>query len=382
MIARLSRDRIFVLDRGDRGAEQLLVRVPIQANEHAVLACGSNDVLQVRRPVQHRRGGQIVVHAIMRLELVIPAERASAGVERDYAVGVEIVAGAVLGVQVWRGISDRHQNLVARDVKGERRPSATAACQRRFLHLPSVRAGLVLGGDQVETPQLTPVLSVERHQAAAHPPIAAGRARVDEAVPCERRPRQELAKSRVPYLILPERLAGLCVDCDQRAVGQASKDASVAVSSATIDAPHVFVGRGIRVAPFLLAASRINRDRVASRRNVHRAVDDDRARMERSAVFDLDAADFLQRPHVLGGDLMQRRKPLGAIVVVVAWPIDLSAICRHDVGSQGMRRDKHAGSQHDAGRQYFASPGYGHDVSALIVLSALERHTLVSVLTR
>ena len=152
MVAFFGGNGVFVLDCRDRRAEQLLVRFLIHANKHAVLAGGGDNVLQVRRAIQYGRGGQIVIHAVVRLELVVPVEVAGASVQRDHAIGVEIVAGTIFGVEIRRGIADRHQELVTGDIKGERCPSAASARQRRFLYLPRVRAGLVLGRDAVETP--------------------------------------------------------------------------------------------------------------------------------------------------------------------------------------------------------------------------------------
>ena len=120
------------LDERPRG-QQLAVGA-VERVEEAV-AVGEQQRLLAhavdRRLGQHRHLRRVPVVHVVRRELVVPLERAGVGVERDDRVGVEVVAVAIVAVEIGAGIAGAPVDQVERRIVGAGDPGGAAAALPR-----------------------------------------------------------------------------------------------------------------------------------------------------------------------------------------------------------------------------------------------------------
>src|SRR5690349_20718726 len=77
-------------------AQEILAGCPIEHVEEAVAVAPEHDLARLALPFdvgQHGNLRRIPVILVARRELIIPLEPAAVGIERHYAIGIEIVAG-------------------------------------------------------------------------------------------------------------------------------------------------------------------------------------------------------------------------------------------------------------------------------------------------
>src|SRR4051794_3192800 len=105
---------------------------------------------------------------------MVPADVAAGGIEREHAVGVEIVARPVGAVVFRRGIAGAPIGCVGGWVIGARHiKRAAAGLPGVVLVFPRLAAGLARRRHGVSAPELVAGLAVERHQPVTHTLIAA-----------------------------------------------------------------------------------------------------------------------------------------------------------------------------------------------------------------
>ena len=248
---------------------------------------------------QHRRADGIEIPNVMRDVLVVASVLAGFQVERDEAVGVQVVAGTNAAVEIRRWVADDEEDAVQLQVDGWVLPDAAAESFGRVAELGVggflsvdiamhiAAGGVVLRpharrivGDGVELPELLAGLGIEGFDEAADTVFAAVRADEHFAVDDGWRHRFRVAFFRIADLGLPENAAGFGIECHELSVERCDEhfvvgncDAAV-VGAAAIgrDRTHL-----VLVVPVHFAGLRVERVDVAERgRGVHHAVDDDR----------------------------------------------------------------------------------------------------------
>src|SRR5262249_53044150 len=151
---------------------QELAAEPIEAVGKAV-ARGAHDrlaVLAVDLGIdQDVAAGLVIVHRVVGRILVIPAQLAGGGVERQRTVGVEIVARPIGAVGVRRRVSRTPVGGVGRGIirAGDIEGAATGL-PGIVLVLPGLMPRLAGSRNGVEAPELVAGLGVERDQPVAH----------------------------------------------------------------------------------------------------------------------------------------------------------------------------------------------------------------------
>src|SRR5207342_1681693 len=122
------------------------------------------------------RAGFVVIPVVARRVLEIPIHLAGVGIPGDHAVGVEVVAGAVAGVEHGDRIAGAPDHLVGLDVVGAGHPHGPAAGLPGdlILVLPGLAAGLAGRRDHVFAPDHLAGGAVERRDEVAHAAVAPG----------------------------------------------------------------------------------------------------------------------------------------------------------------------------------------------------------------
>src|SRR2546428_7146815 len=153
----LTVDRSYLRDHRDTlvrlGHDSLAVGA-LEGIEEAVARCVGDELarLPADRGVEQDVGARlVVVPHVARYVLVIPVHLAAVGIPGDQAVGVEIVAGAVVGVGPRHWVAGAPQQLVCAGIVGARHPhGAAAGLPGVILVLPRLAARLARrGNDEV-----------------------------------------------------------------------------------------------------------------------------------------------------------------------------------------------------------------------------------------
>ena len=188
----------FVFDVGL--AEQELAGHAVE-HVHEAVAIGPEHRLGRRAaPIdvgEHGHLRRVVVHLVVRRELVVPLQLARVGVEREHAVAVEVVAEPVAAVPVGRRIAGAEEHEVRLGIVGARVPDGGAAFLPRVAR-PRVVAGLAGPGNRVDAPHFLAGRRVERRDDPADAEVAARGADDDLVLHDDRRHRDRVALRRAP----------------------------------------------------------------------------------------------------------------------------------------------------------------------------------------
>ncbi len=147
-----------------------------------------------RLPVDHAidqnvRAGFVIIPVVARGVLEIPVHLAGVGIPGDHAVGVEVVARTIGGVEHGNRIAGAPDHLVGGGVVGACHPHRPAAGLPGDLGLvlPGLAAGLAGRRDHVFAPDHLAGRAVERRDEVAHAAVAPGGADDDLVLDHERR---------------------------------------------------------------------------------------------------------------------------------------------------------------------------------------------------
>src|SRR4029077_1086407 len=141
---------------------------------------------------------------------------AGIGIERQRAVGIEVVAGPIGVVPVRTGIADAPDQGVGRGIIAAGHPGRTTACRRSVLGiLPGVAAGLALVGNGVSAPDFLLGVEIGRRDPAADAVFGAGHAADGHILHDQRCAGDHLALVGIGDLTLPSDLTGVLVGRDQ-----------------------------------------------------------------------------------------------------------------------------------------------------------------------
>ena len=178
--------------------------------------------------VQHVHADLVVVPRVVRGVLEVPLELAGGDIEGDGAVGVEVVAGAELGVVAGERITGADDVQVGLGIVGPGLPDAAAAGLPGVVVVrPGLAAGLARLGHDIPAPQLLAGVDVERRHPAAGAAVAGAVVHDDLAVGDQGGGQEPFAPAELVGardLHVPHDLAGVAVDGDDPAVGQVRED--------------------------------------------------------------------------------------------------------------------------------------------------------------
>src|SRR6185312_12137155 len=235
---------------------------------------------------QHVLRHAVVVVGIVGRVLVVPLDLAGIGVERQRAVGIEVVAGPIFIIPVRAGVADAPDESVGCRIVASRHPCRTAAARGSVLVvLPGFAAGLALAGDRVGAPDFLLGLEIGRRDPATDAVFRAGYARDGHVLDDQRCAGDDLALVRIGHLSLPGDLAGILVGRDQAAIERVRDDeiapqrhTAIVDAAASHGARPVVVGLWIHLPEqHALTAMRVDLvDRAPPVGDVHHAVLDDR----------------------------------------------------------------------------------------------------------
>ena len=115
----------------------------------------------------------IVIEIVVRRELEVPFELAGIGVERDHAIAIEVVAGAMVAIPIGTGIADAPVGEIEIGIVGARDPDGGAAGLPGIAG-PGFVAGFARAGDGVEAPGFLAGRGVVGGDETADAVLAAG----------------------------------------------------------------------------------------------------------------------------------------------------------------------------------------------------------------
>ena len=251
----------------------------------------------------------------------MPPQLSGAHVEGDNRIGVEIVALSKVDGQVGRRVRDRDVQIAVLDIETETGPDGAAANRNLLRVLPCLVTGFTRPGHGVESPDRGTVGQTERAHPSLKIVLAAGGPYQHEILEHERRHRERFSLRRLRHLPRPQQATGIGGQGQQVAVRRRANDSAILDCDATIPLPHLVVSRLPLVAPFDTTRCRIERNRARHRRHIHRAVVDDRSRLEVVALADLKYTRRRQARGRRRVDVVERRKPRAAVIVTVDEPV-------------------------------------------------------------
>src|SRR5882672_4077168 len=109
----------------------------------------------------------------MRRELEMPLQSSGVGIQREHAIGVEIIAGPRAAIEVRRWITRAPVQRVEFGVVGSRHPSGASATQIRIAW-PTFRAGLAGPRYGPEAPGQLAGLRIEGGKEASYAVVTSG----------------------------------------------------------------------------------------------------------------------------------------------------------------------------------------------------------------
>src|SRR5258707_9040208 len=109
----------------------------------------------------------------MRRELKMPLQLSGVGVQREHAIGVEIIAGPRAAIEIWRRITRAPVQRAEFGIVGSRHPSGAAATQIRIAR-PTFGAGLATAWNGPEAPGQLAGLRIEGGKEASYAAVTPG----------------------------------------------------------------------------------------------------------------------------------------------------------------------------------------------------------------
>ena len=352
-------------ERAGGAVERVGVAVPVRLQVELLHGSAAG-----REVDEHVLRHAVVVERVVRRVLEAPPDLPGVRVHRQGAVGVEVVARAILRVPVRARVAGAPVQRVGGRVVAAGHPGRAAARRGRVLGAaPRLHLRIGLARDRVRPPDLLLRRQVRRREPAADAELAAGDAGDRHVLHDQRRPGDRLALVGIGDLPLPDDLAGLLVRRDQAAVQRVGdheiapqRDAAVVDAAARDGAGPVVVGLRVHLPDQrAFAAVCVDLvDRAPAVGDVEEAVLGDRRALEAAMRPDapaLDAAKLhgpgdVQALDVGGVDLVQVGEAVRREVLVMQQPVPLLLVCVHQAVLRHLvcRARRRPGQQRERGR--------------------------------
>src|SRR5712692_3455941 len=276
---------------------------------------------------QHRLVRGIEVPRVVRNLLIVPVQLSGVGINRDYAVGVEVLAGPHRIIEVRRRIADAPINQIQLRIIRSGEPRRPAAVLPHIGVGPGLVPRLSRSGYRVEPPRESSRLGVERADVAAMRAVASGSSN-DDFVFDDEWSAVDIAAAFL-YVFdfdVPDLLAGVRVHGYYVVIHRPEEDQSVsnryAAIELTVRADEI-ARKLVVIGPQSLAGFRVqSEDTVLTGDQVHDSVYDKGRRVE--SAFDFTG---LKSPHrnevldVISADLIERAVAPGVVSSKVGSPV-------------------------------------------------------------
>ena len=273
---------------------------------------------------QHRDLNRVVIVGVVRRELEMPLERAGVRVECDHRVGVQVVAGALIGVPVRTRIADAPVGEIEFRVVRPGDPHRATAVFPGVAG-PGIVPGLAGSWNRVEAPRFFSRFRVEGRDEAADAELGPADADDHFVFHDERGHRDRVRQLHVGNGDVPEWMAVFRVDRDQMRVERAhehgvaqDRDASVVGAAADPRLGH----RRVPVLPEHPTRPGIDgHDVVRTLSDVHHPVGNDGVRLPGAEHFILQNPFGLEVRDVGRRDLREQAMPLAGVRAAVGQPV-------------------------------------------------------------
>src|ERR1700687_2420924 len=175
----------------------------------------------------------VIVKKIVGRELEIPFEFAGLGIQGEYAIGIEIIAGPRPAIEIRSWVAGSPVQRIEFGIVGAGHPGGAAAAQIG-LPGPTGRAELAGAGYGPETPHLLTGLRIEGRDEPANAVVAAGCADENFAVHDEGSAGGAVVFVALGVRDVPEEMAGAHIQAEQMSVVRFQEDPGVPDSIATV----------------------------------------------------------------------------------------------------------------------------------------------------
>ena len=256
----------------------------------------------------------------------MPAQLAGLGIEGENAIGVEVVALAIVAIEVRTGVASGPVHQVELGIVGASHPSSAGAVVGKFA-LPGFRARLARVGYGPETPEFLAGSLIVGGDKSANAFVAPGRAGDHHVSYSERRGGSVVVLMPIRHFGFPQQFA---VDAaeghDMRVIGQHEQAVSIH-RHAPIESDGGVAGKPLGAGPLIVlelaSAAGIEREHFIGARNIHDAVGHD------GRIFDLGNVGNREYPgraktgNVVLVDLRELGVTVAAGVPMISAPLRL-----------------------------------------------------------
>ena len=153
----------------------------------------------------------------MRSKLKIPPEFSRIGVQRQHAVGIEVVPRARAAIEIRRGIAGAPINCIEFRIVRAGHPRGAAAALVQFAG-PARGAKLAWPGNRPELPRKFPRLGIIGGHEPAHPVVAAGSSHQHFVLHDQRRARRPVILVSLGVRNVPQQMPGARIQAEQMGV--------------------------------------------------------------------------------------------------------------------------------------------------------------------
>ena len=288
---------------------------------------------------------------IVRRELKVPFELSRAGVERDDAVRVQVVAGAAVAVPIRSGISGAPVDEIEIGIVGAGDPCRRGA-PLPAVALPGLVPLLARPGNSPESPCAIARLRVVRIEKPAHAVFTARNADDDLVGERQRRAGDRVARLGIGDGDVPSNLSRLRVERDEMGIERPDVNRVVENGHAAIHltaASRQRFGHRPPIAPQRPARPRVERDHVAGRHgDVDDAVDDEGRGLEPSGHARLKRPRRPQARNIRCVDGIEPGVTMAEVVARIGQPVARLGIRTLDALVAHLRVQR---NRHETGEQ-------------------------------
>jgi hypothetical protein len=161
---------------------------------------------------EHRGRAHVEIFIVVNLYLVPPLQRPIPGIKYHETIREQIGSKSRLSVKIWRSVADRHKYFAGHGIQRIRCPRPTSSRIRR-IPLPGVRAKFPFFWNEMEFPDLSTTLCIERVHAPLNAEISARDSNKNQTVPRDGSCREILSGVWITGTDFPESLSSFRTQC-------------------------------------------------------------------------------------------------------------------------------------------------------------------------